>query len=349
MSNLTDQTLLSKLKKTLDSASLPKELKNELQEKLQLLSNFSQTQFFLTELYRYQRYINWIIQIPWTKTVSDNLDLQHVKQVLDQHHYGLQHVKQRILEYVAIMQLKVKNNQPLTAPVILFTGLVGTGKTTFAYALAESLGRPIVRIPFGGLASVFDLKGRSNLHLESEPGFIAKALIKAQVKNPVILLDEIDRITEKARAEVMGVLVELLDPAQNHAFTDYYIDYPLDLSQVFFIATANNTNHIATAVLNRLEIVQMPSYSDQEKAIIAASYLLPQAIKDAALPSNILTIQDSVWPLIIRPIGYEAGVRNLKRIIEAIVRKVALLIAQGQTGPFVITPDNYKQFLPKYL
>ncbi|NOY14735.1 MAG: AAA family ATPase [bacterium] len=346
---MSTPNILTRLYQTLENAKLPDDLASQIKTKLDLLSTFQNSQFFLEEVYRSQRYLNWVVQIPWHQAGQDNLDITHVKQVLDKHHYGLEATKQRILEYLAVMKLRTAKDNKLTAPVILFTGLVGTGKTTFAYALADALNRPIVRIPFGGLASVFDLRGRSYLHLEAEPGLIIKALIKAKVRNPVILLDEIDRITDKARAEIMGVLVELLDPAQNHSFVDYFIDYPVDLSQVFFIATANNTNNVATAVLNRLEIIQMPSYSDQEKTVIAQKYLVPQAIKQAALPDAVLQIDPSVWPLIIRPIGYEAGVRNLNRIIQGIIRSVALRLVQGEKGPFAITPQNYKQFLPKYL
>jgi ATP-dependent Lon protease len=159
--------------------------------------------------------------------------------------------------------------------------LVGTGKTTFAAALAEAMGRQLVRIPFGGLGSGKDLRGESRLHLEAEPGLVIKAMIRAKTRNPVILLDEIDRVAVEARTDVMGVLVELLDPEQNQAFTDYYIDYPFDLSQAIFIGTANATSNIATAVMDRMEPLGMPSYTDDEKIAIGKSYLLPKVISSS--------------------------------------------------------------------
>ncbi len=346
---MEQKDLIKQLALAVKQSNLPEDLKDGVLLKLSQLNNFKSTSFFLEELYRHQRYINWLIQIPWQAETKDNLDIDAVKRVLDDYHYGLDKVKTRILEYLAVMKLKAQAKQLVRAPVLLLTGLVGTGKTTFADALSEALGRQLVRIPFGGLASSFDLRGRSYFKLEAEPGLVVRSLVKAKVKNPIILLDEIDRVNPSARAEIMGVLVELLDPAQNHAFRDYFIDYPIDLSRVFFIATSNNVENIATAVLDRLEVIEMPSYSDAEKTIIGQKHLLPHIIKQAALPEGIFEIKDDVWPLIIRPIGYEAGVRTLQRILQAMVRQVALRVVRGEKGRFVVTVDNYKEFMPKYL
>jgi ATP-dependent Lon protease len=164
----------------------------------------------------------------------------------------------------------------------------------------------------------------------------------------VILLDEIDRVADAARGEIMGVLVELLDPAQNNAFTDHYIDYPFDLSEALFIATANNTTHISTAVMDRLEPIMMPSYTDDEKIHIAREYILPQQIKRAALPEGALVIDEAVWPKITRPLGFDAGIRTMERTIEGIVRKVAKSIVEGKAQQFVVNESNVKQFLPTY-
>ena len=184
----------------------------------------------------------------------------------------------------------------------------------------------IARIPFGGMGDPLDLRGQSRMHSESEPGKIIKALRTTGSKNCVVLLDEIDRVTDQGRSSIMGVLVELLDPKQNFPFVDHYIDYPVDLSQVLFIATANNTHTISTAVLDRLEPISMPSYTDKEKITIGRDYMLPRIIVEAGIPENGLTIDDSVWAQIVRPLGFDAGMRTLERTINQIVRKVAFTL-----------------------
>lgn len=185
------------------------------------------------------------------------------------------------------------------------------------------------------------------MHPEAEPGKIIKAVRDAQCKNPVILLDEIDRVTDQGRSSIMGVLVELLDPKQNHAFTDHYIDFPFDLSEALFIATANNTTNIATAVMDRLEPISMPSYTDQEKIIIGQRYILPEAMRATGLPAESLKIDDDVWANVVRPLGYDAGIRTLERNIDGVVRKVAKLIVEGKEKAVHVTSENVKTFLPQ--
>jgi len=236
----------------------------------------------------------------------------------------------------------------LRAPILCFVGLVGTGKTTIAYSIAESLGRKFARIPFGGMGSALDLRGQSKVHPDAEVGQIIKALRRCGVKNPVILLDEIDRVTEAARADIMGVLVELLDPEQNFAFIDHYIDYPFDLSQVLFVTTANNTKNISTAVLDRLEPIQMPSYTDEEKIKIGRDYMFPKELLNCGLTPENLTIADDVWPQIVRPLGFDAGIRTLERTLSGICRKAAKLIVEGKGESFHLTDENIKQFLPTW-
>ncbi|GIW64187.1 MAG: hypothetical protein KatS3mg092_0120 [Patescibacteria group bacterium] len=203
----------------------------------------------------------------------------------------------------------------------------------------------MVRIPFGGLSSALDLRGQAKTSTEAEPGMIIKALRRAQVKNPVILLDELDRVTPEARAAIMGVLIELLDPGQNSNFTDYFIDYPFDLSQVLFVATANNTNNISTAVMDRLEVINMPSYTDEEKIAIAKNYVFPRYVKEVGLSPENIKIDDNLWPKLTRPLGFDAGIRSLERTIEGVVRKVALKIVSGQGTTFVINEANVKEYL----
>ena len=193
-----------------------------------------------------------------------------------------------------------------------------------------------------------DLRGQSKSHPEAEPGKIIKALRTVQSKNPVILLDEIDRVTDEGRASIMGVLVELLDPEQNQSFVDHYVDYPFDLSEAVFVATANNTTNVATAVMDRLEPLQMPSYTDQEKIMIAKQYLLPRALNAAGMKEDVISFDEAVWIQIVRPLGFDAGIRTLGRTVEGVVRKVAMQIAQGKIQRIRLTPENVKQFLPTW-
>jgi ATP-dependent Lon protease len=231
------------------------------------------------------------------------------------------------------------------APTLFFVGLAGTGKTTFANSIAEAMNRKFIRIPFGGLSSAQDLRGQSKTSPEAEPSIIIREIRKAGVKNPVVLLDELDRVTPESRAAIMGVLIELLDPGQNKAFTDYFIDYPFDLSEVLFVATANNTNAISTAVMDRLEVIQMPSYTDEEKIAIAKGYVLPHYLKESGLTSADVKIEDAVWTNITRPLGFDAGIRTLERTVDGIVRKAAYKMVSGEKGPFIISEANVKQFL----
>ncbi|MEK7550620.1 MAG: AAA family ATPase [Patescibacteria group bacterium] len=339
-------TLVDRVKK----ASMPDKLRELVLVRLNQLSKLTSSATFLPEFDRMEKYIDWICDLPWDKRTQDILDLENAKKVLDAHHYGLDDIKTRVLEYTSVMKLKQEKGESkdiYRAPILCFVGLVGTGKTTIAFSIAEALGRPIARIPFGGMGDPLDLRGQSRMHPEAEPGKIIKALRDCQSRNPVILLDEIDRVTDQGRASIMGVLVELLDPKQNHAFVDHYIDFPFDLSEALFIATANNTTSIATAVMDRLEPIGMPSYTDQEKIIIGQKYIMPSAMKASGLPNGSLTIDDDVWASIVRPLGYDAGIRTLERNIDGVVRKVAKMIVEGKSTSAHITSANVKEFLPQ--
>lgn len=344
---------IQKLEQNLQSAKLPSELLEKAQGMIQVLKTSLNQGGNYSNFESVANYINVISKIPYDAKTEDNLDLTHANEILNKNHYGLQVVKDRILEYLASLVLNLKNgNTNITrAPILCLVGLVGTGKTTLAYSIAESLNRPFERIPLGGMGDVRSLRGQSRLFADAEPGQIIKKLIHAKGRNSVILLDELDRVTESARSDIMGALVELLDPEQNHAFTDHYVDYPIDLSNVLFVATANNTTNISTAVLDRLELLQMPSYTDQEKMVIAEKYLFPKITKASGLPDGVLKIDPNTWPLIIRPLGFDSGIRSLERTIEGISRKVARLLVEGKiegNGIITLTSSNIKEFLPNY-
>jgi ATP-dependent Lon protease len=338
------------LSEKVEKPAIPKGLKERILTRLDQLSRLTDSPTFLPEFDRINRYIEWVIAIPWGERTKDILDLEHAKKILDKNHYGLEEIKDRILGYISVMKLKEQGKEDKDvsrAPILCFVGLVGTGKTTLGGSIAEALGRRFARIPFGGMGDPLDLRGQSRMHSESEPGKIVKALKATQSMNPVILLDEIDRVTEEGRASIMGVLVELLDPEQNQAYIDHYIDYPTNLSEVLFIATANNTHNIATAVLDRLEPINMPSYSDQEKITIGRNYMLPRVLRASGVSEESLAIDEQAWALIVRPLGYDAGMRTLERTIQGIARKVARKIVEGKGKSFKITTQNVKEFLPQ--
>lgn len=344
--NFTALNRFDILSKKLLNSDAPEDLKSKafsMIEMAKLSLKYGQNLFLVEAT---EKYIDWIISLPWKTKTKDILDIDYAKKVLEKNHYGLDSLKQRILEYISILILHEKKELgPYKGQILFLVGLAGSGKTTFAKSVAEALGRKFIRIPFGGLASSLDLRGESKIKPEAEPGKIIKGLRQVGVKNPVILLDELDRVSQNVRDSVMGVLLELLDPEQNQAFVDHYIDYPFDLSEVIFIATANNSTNVSTAVLDRMEVIRMPSYTDQEKIVIAKDYLFPKIRKEVGLDENELQIDENVWPKIVRPLGFDPGIRSLKRNIENIVRTAVYKIVKGEAQNIVITEENYKEYL----
>lgn len=341
---------IQELKTKVSQAQIPDELKLKVDKEIVALERSVSLGNYDEKYDKVSRYINCVLNIPWNVESPDNLDLSHTKEIFEKHHYGMQEVKDRFLEYVSVLKLKATNQTTgeFRAPILLLVGLVGTGKTTFAYSLAEALDRKLIRIPFGGMGSARDLRGQSRLNLESEPGRVIKGLLESGTRNPVILLDEIDRVAEEARMDIMGVLVELLDPAQNHAFVDNYVDYPVDLSHAIFLATANNTTNIATAVMDRMEKISMPSYSDSDKIMIAQKYIMPRLLQDAGLRPEQLVIRNELWPKMTRPLGYDAGIRTLERTLQGVVRKAARIIVEKGFTEVIVTPENARIFLPQF-
>lgn len=345
---------IRRLGEKVEKADLPADLRQNLIERVQRLALIRASAGFLSPNYvvEYESantYINWVVSLPWNVTSNDILDLNAAKKILDKNHHGLVSVKDRILDFLAAIILNAKRpvgQRNLHAPILCLVGLAGTGKTTLAASIAEALGRKFERIPFGGMGNALALRGQSRALADAEPGLVVRKLFTTKTKNSVILLDELDRVSADARADIMGVLVELLDPGQNKAFTDHYIDYPFDLSQVLFVATANNTTNIATAVMDRLELIQMPSYTDDEKLVIAKNYLFPKIFTDTGLSGNQLIMDETVWPNIIRPLGFDSGIRSLERTIGDICRKVARQIVEGKTTSVTINNTNLKAYLP---
>ncbi|MBI3385880.1 AAA family ATPase [Candidatus Gottesmanbacteria bacterium] len=359
MSKFSDEVSL--LQKRVTEAHIPKDIESRVLANLEEIGRLENDIAARVHVEQMLTYIDWVVNLPWDIRTKDILDLVKAKEILEKNHYGLAPVKERILEYLAVLKLNLEQGVKEStetklshailarrAPILCLVGLVGTGKTTLAMSIAQAMGRRFVRIPFGGMSDALDLRGQSRVRPDAEIGLVLKALRYAGSKNPVMLLDEIDRVAEHARGDIMGVLVELLDPEQNQAFTDHYLDFPFDLSEVLFIATANNTTNIATAVLDRLEPIQMPSYSDEEKIKIGRDYVLPTLLRESGLTVDNLTIDPDVWPKLVRPLGYDSGIRSLERTLNSLCRKVARMIVEGKGKSFHIAADNIKDFIEAY-
>lgn len=257
------------------------------------------------------------------------------------------------MQYLAVRKLLLDKKDFKAverSPVICMVGLQGIGKTTMAKSIGKALNRPFYRISMGAIGSVLEIRGRDKAGEGAEPGQIIKALIRTGVRNPIILLDELDKASGQTGllADVMATMLEILDPEQNTSFRDHYIDYPIDLSQVMFIVSANKLSTFSAALMDRLEIIKMPSYTDDEKLVISRDYLLPRVRASTGLLEDQLVFTQDVWPALLRPLGYDSGIRSLQRIIESMARQAALEIVTGQTTHVEITADNFRKYLPKY-
>lgn len=342
----------------IEKAPLPPELRELCNERISRLALIRQSAGFMSSTFiiEYEqtaKYVNWVCEMPWNTQSEDLLDIAKAREIMDKSHYGLGPLKERVLEFIASLMLNIRNNKgnadnAIKAPIICVVGLAGTGKTTFAKTLAESLGRSFERIPFGGMADSRVLRGQSRYFPDAEPGAVIKSMIHGKSMNPVICLDELDRVTDSARADIMGVLIEVLDPEQNANFTDHYIDFPFSLQKAIFFATANNISGVATAVLDRLEIVRMPSYNDEEKMVIGRDFVMPKTMKLTGLLPEQFQVDQDVWEGLIRPLGYDPGIRGLDRLITNMCRKAAMLIVSGEAETVRVTNDNVKEFMPQW-
>lgn len=340
---------VAKIKEQLKKIILPPELRVRVELMLENLERSSGLPNFLQESETAERYVSWIVNLPWDSRTEDNLDLKKAREVLEKNHYGMQKIKERVLEYISVLKLtRGAESKRRGSSILCFTGLPGLGKTSVALSIAECLGRQFIRIPFGGLGEVSQIRGLPRYLPSSDPGQIIKGLRRVGTLNPVILLDEIDRVDEVARGAIMGALLELLDPEQNSSFSDYFMDFPFNLSEVLFICTSNNSRGIANAVLDRLELIEMPSYTDEEKTVIGRDYLLPKVLESSGLKPSQVKIDEALWPKIIRPLGYDAGIRTLERTIDGICRKIALKVVEGHGTEFIINEWNIKEFLPTW-
>lgn len=287
-------------------------------------------------------YLEWLVELPWNKLSEDKLDIKHVREVLDEDHYGLEDVKDRIVEYVAVRKLA---GTKMKGAIINLNGPPGVGKTSIATSVARAMGREMARISLGGVRDEAEIRGHRRTYIGAIPGRIIRALRDVQTKNPVIVLDEIDKVGSDWRGDPSSALLEVLDPEQNATFTDHYLEVPFDLSQVIFITTSNTTSTIPAPLLDRMESINMPGYIEDEKVAIATGYLIKKQLEGHGIEDVEVTIEEDALRGMVRHFTREAGVRQLERSIGSIVRKLAVKIASGEEGPFDVTYDDVIEFL----
>jgi ATP-dependent Lon protease len=291
-------------------------------------------------------YLDWLVDLPWAKSSRDRFDIAAAKSVLEKDHYGLNKVKDRILEYLSVRKL----NPKMKGPILCFVGPPGVGKTSLGQSIARALKRKFIRISLGGIRDEAEIRGHRRTYIGAMPGRILQGLKQCGSNNPVFMMDEIDKLGADFRGDPSAALLEALDPEQNFAFSDHFINIPFDLSKVVFILTANLTDTIPSALLDRMEVIPLSGYSEEEKIVIAKNYLIPRQIKENGLKTRSTSMSSGALQLMITEYTSEAGLRNLEREIGAICRKVARKIAEGQKGSFAVTKANLHKYLgvPQY-
>lgn len=287
-------------------------------------------------------YLEWLVELPWNKATEDNLDITHVREVLDNDHFGLEDVKDRIVEYVAVRKLA---GNKMKGAIINLNGPPGVGKTSIATSVARAMGREMARISLGGVRDEAEIRGHRRTYIGALPGRIIRALRDVKTRNPVIVLDEIDKVGTDWRGDPSSALLEVLDPEQNDSFTDHYLEVPFDLSQVIFITTSNQTTTIPAPLLDRMESINMPGYIEDEKLAIGQQYLVKKQLTGHGIESIDVTFEEEALRRMIRHYTREAGVRQLERNIGTAIRKLAVKVAGGQEGPFVVTTEDVEEFL----
>jgi ATP-dependent Lon protease len=334
------QAETNELRKKIDEAEMPEDVKKAADRELDRLAKVPTAS---PEYSVIRTYLDWLVQLPWNKSTSDQIDISKARQILDEDHYDLEKVKDRIVEYLAVGKLKNK----LTGPILCFVGPPGVGKTSLGQSIAKAMGRKFVRLSVGGVRDEAEIRGHRRTYIGAMPGTIVRALRDAGTNNPVMMIDEIDKVGGDYRGDPQSALLEVLDPEQNNSFRDHYLDLPLDLSRVLFICTANTLDSISSALRDRMEIISLSGYTELEKLQIAKRYLVPKQKKANGLKENQVAITDPAIRTVINDYTREAGVRNLEREIGTVFRKVARKIAEEPKYRVRVKPENVVDYLQK--
>ncbi|KPL03076.1 MAG: hypothetical protein AMJ90_04120 [candidate division Zixibacteria bacterium SM23_73_2] len=329
---------VEEFKKKIYAAKLPKEAKEAAEKELDRLAMMNPA---AAEYTVSRTYLDWLVELPWSKSTQDRLNIKEARRVLDEDHYDLERVKERILEYLAVRKLK----SDLKGPILCFVGPPGVGKTSLGMSIARALGRKFQRISLGGMHDEAEIRGHRRTYIGSLPGRIIQGIKRAGSNNPVFMLDEVDKVGKDFRGDPAAALLEVLDPEQNHSFSDHYLDVPFDLSKVMFITTANLLDPIPPVLQDRMEVIEIPGYTDLEKLEIAKMFLIPKELDNHGLKPKNLTFSDEAIKKIINDYTRESGLRNLDREIATVCRKVAKMVASGEKKKIEITPDNLQKFL----
>jgi ATP-dependent Lon protease len=332
------QAELAELREQVEQKNLPEETKKAVERELSRLEKLPPAS---AEYGVIRTYVDWILALPWSETTDDNLDLERAREVLDEDHYDLEKVKERILEYLAVSKLK----NDLSGPILCFVGPPGVGKTSLGQSIARTLGRKFVRLSVGGVRDEAEIRGHRRTYIGAMPGTIIRSLRDAESKNPVLLIDEIDKMGADFRGDPASAMLEVLDPEQNSHFRDHYLDLPFDLSKVLFICTANQLETIPGPLLDRMDVIQLSGYTEDEKLGIAQKYLVPKQLEAHGLSGEQVTIGEDSLRVVIREYTREAGVRNLERRIADLLRKSAREVAGGKTEKIEIDTDQARAWL----
>ena len=333
-----EQAEAAQLRERLENADLPDDVRKEAERELKRMEQLPQA---APDYHVIRTYLEYILELPWRKSSEEKLDLNEARKVLDEDHYGLEDIKERILESLAVVKLRPDSK----SPIILFVGPPGVGKTSLGRSIARALGREFDRLSLGGMRDEAELRGHRRTYIGAMPGRILQSLRRVAVNNPVMMLDEIDKLGNDFRGDPASALLEILDPAQNNTFRDNYLDLPFDLSKVFFIATANQLSPIPMPLRDRMEIIQLAGYSDREKLNIAKQYLIQRQITENGLTPEQLVITDDAVNLLTARYTREAGVRQLERTLGNLARKVALKVAEGATDKVTISAEEIRGYL----
>jgi ATP-dependent Lon protease len=335
---------IASLKEKAHKAKMPKPVMEEVERQLKKLERMHPDS---AETATLRNWLDWMVGLPWGKSSKDNLDLAEAQKILDEDHYGLEKVKERIVEYLAVRKLKDK----MKGPLLCFVGPPGVGKTSLGKSIARALGRKFVRLSLGGVKDEAEIRGHRRTYVGSMPGRIVQGIHQAGTNNPVFMMDEVDKIGADYRGDPSSALLEVLDPEQNNSFRDHYLGVPFDLSNVMFICTANLTDTIQPAFLDRMEVIRLSGYTEEEKVEIAKRHIVPKQLEEHGITPEHLLLTDKALRAIINSYTREAGLRNVEREIAAISRKVARKVAEGREGTIKVTPANLPKFLgaPKIL